>query len=117
MIFDTIYLLLVFLAIGIAIGGFINLGIDWYRDYKSPIISIAAKVIQLRIQSETNVRYVENIHYPHTETFYFVTFQFENGEVHEFGVTRSLYDALSQGRTGTLTYKGTRLKDFTPDPE
>lgn len=47
-----------------------------------------------------------------SSTFFFVTFQFENGERLEFGVFGKEHGMLCEGDLGILTYQGTRYLEF-----
>ncbi|MBB5172595.1 DUF2500 domain-containing protein [Texcoconibacillus texcoconensis] len=49
---------------------------------------------------------------PNHKTKYFVTFEFENGDRHEFKVKGNEYGMLTEGDVGHITFQGTRYKGF-----
>ena len=49
----------------------------------------------------------------HTHTFYYVTFEFDDGGRVELAATSSLFGLLVEGDVGQLTYKGTHILSFT----
>ena len=49
----------------------------------------------------------------HTDTTYYVTFQFSTGDSSEFWVTRQEYNEMAEGDEGDLEFQGTRYLSFT----
>lgn len=49
----------------------------------------------------------------HTHTFYYVTFEFDDGGRTELAAASSLFGLLVEGDMGQLTYKGTQILSFT----
>ena len=53
----------------------------------------------------------------HVRTYYFVTFEFQNGDRKEFSVNTDGYALLAVGDSGELTYQGNWLLRFTRQDE
>ena len=96
---------LVFFAIVIGVIVFtIGRGLfQWTSNNASPVETQRARIVNMR----TDVHRHEGSH-----TWYYATFEFDNGERLELGVRDREYGQLAIGDAGMLTYQGTRYKGF-----
>ncbi len=85
---------------------------EWDNNNKSPRLSVDAVIADKR--SHTTYHHNQNgIHMHVTKTtFYYVTFEVENGVRTEFRVPKSQYGLLVKGDVGKLCFKGTRYIGF-----
>lgn len=74
------------------------------RNNKAPVNSVNAKVSGKRMEVSG--------HQAGASTWYYVTFEEENGERRELCVSGEIYGLLAEGDEGVLTYQGTRYLDF-----
>ncbi|QHE51922.1 DUF2500 domain-containing protein [Pontibacillus sp. HMF3514] len=81
---------------------------QWSNNNKQPVLTVNAKVISKR----TQVRGRNNNNMNSTRTYYFVTFEVESGDRMELQVDGQEYGMLAEGDVGSLTFQGTRYKNF-----
>lgn len=83
---------------------------EWSHNNKQPIIPVASTVMSKR----TNVshRHHGETHASSTNTTYYVTFEFENGERVELRVSGNEYGLMAEGDKGILSFQGTRFVNF-----
>lgn len=74
-----------------------------YNDAQ-PILNVHAKVITKRAERSRSSE--------SSSTYYYMTFETENGQRHEFSVQGKEYGLLADGDEGTLTYQGSRYQGF-----
>lgn len=77
---------------------------QWNRNNKSPVESVEAKVCGKRMEVSG--------HQTGASTWYYVTFEEENGARRELMVSGEIYGLLAEGDEGVLTYQRTRYLDF-----
>lgn len=78
----------------------------WLSNNASPLLTRPAKIIGKRTetsggQNDTRV-----------STYYYITFELQDGERLEFHVRGNEYGLLIEEDTGMLTFQGTRFKGF-----
>ncbi|WP_409177727.1 DUF2500 domain-containing protein [Brevibacillus fortis] len=104
------FLVIAGIIVLVILGAIINGIRIWMSNNSSPLLSKPAKIISKRTRTsgggnDTSV-----------STYYYLTFELSNGERLEFHVKGSEYGLLVEGDTGTLTYQGTRYKEFSRRP-
>ena len=98
-------MVLVVLVIIVAVLVF-NVGPDiaeWTHNNRQPVLTALAKVVAKRLQARGQ---------DHVRTYYFVTFEFKNGERREYSVEGEHFGLLAEGDYGVLTFQGTRFHGF-----
>ncbi len=91
---------------------------QWIQNNNSPRLTedavITGKRTDTRHHSSANMGDISGAHGYHSSfsTWYYVTFQLENGERKEFMVRGTVYGQLAEGDHGKLTWQGTRFVDF-----
>ena len=106
--------ILFFLAFGlifsIIIASFVRSIGEWNQNNNSPRITVPDRVVTKR----TNVSRHNNAsgHGHHTNTTYYVTFEFESTVRYELRVSGQEYGMLVEGDYGKLTFQGTRYLGF-----
>ncbi len=123
--FDTTFRLvygIVTIGFIIVIGSFVIAALRrimvWDENNHAPQTTISAVVISKR----TDVSYYRNTnmgdgtrthgYHMTSNTYHYVTFEFDNGERKEFFVKGSEYGLLKEGDTGILCFQGTRYLGF-----
>ncbi len=91
----------------------------WMKNNRSPQETVNARVVAKRMKVSGHgghavVRNASTLHTVHssTDTWYFVTFELENGRRLEFRVKDPEYGMLAEGDRGRLSYQGTRYLGF-----
>ena len=79
---------------------------EWANNNRKPVLTDMSKAVAKR----THVWGGGNN--TSASTSYFITFEFENGERHEFAVKSKQYGMIAEDDVGLLTYQGTRFHDF-----
>ena len=95
-----IILTVLVLAVWAGIHGIIR----WHKNNRAPRLTLPVTAAEKRIR-EFHGRYRDS-------AVYYVTFETESGERMELEVDEFLYDSISCGDIGTLTYQGTRFQGF-----
>ncbi|MCR2822715.1 DUF2500 domain-containing protein [Lederbergia panacisoli] len=86
---------------------------QWQKNEQSPRLSVPALVKTKRAKvSRHNHMNGNDFHPHHTNTSYFVTFEFESGDRSELKVSGKEYGLLAEGDIGILTFQGTRYLGF-----
>lgn len=80
--------------------------VTWSANNAAPILTVPAILISKRTSTSGGAGDTS------VSTFYYLTFEYENGERAEFRVQGQEYGMLVEGDTGLLTYQGTRYKGF-----
>jgi hypothetical protein len=80
----------------------------WLHNTTSPPKAYAARVINKRTQTSG----WSGSQFGHIDTYYFVTFEFRNGERREYEVSGQEFGMLVEGDEGQVTAKGTRYEYF-----
>lgn len=78
---------------------------QWHHNNQQPQLTVEATVVGKRTQ-------VSGSGDRHASTYYYVTFETEDGDRMEFGVLGSEYGLLAEGDLGRLTFQGTRYLGF-----
>ncbi len=92
--------------------------LQWIKNNNSPRLTeealITGKRTDMRHHSHANMGDMTGARGYHSSfaTWYYVTFQMENGQRKELQVRGSVYGQLAEGDRGKLTYQGTRFVDF-----
>lgn len=81
----------------------------WQSNNQQPVQSVTAQVVTKR--TRVSGRRSDGYH-SRTSTFYYCTFEDQQGGRHEFRVAGQEYGQLVEGDLGTLTYQGTRYQGF-----
>jgi hypothetical protein len=85
---------------------------EWMYNNGQPIETKPARVISKRSELQGAANSAAN---HHIRTYYYVTFEFEDGDRKEFYVRSNEYGLLTEGDQGKLTYQGTRYHRFDRD--
>ena len=105
----------------IALAGAIGRGIwVWIRNNRSPVQTVAARVVSKRMKvtgygSRVMPGHVSAMHMNGTSsmhTRYFATFEMENGERVELSVNDAEYGMLAESDSGRLSFQGNRYLGF-----
>ena len=83
---------------------------QWNQDNQSPVLTVEAEVIAKRCDIRHRHHH-RNSHYA-SMSWYYVTFQVENGDRMEFQVQDTEYGLLVEGDKGKLTFQGSRYQGF-----
>lgn len=100
--FLTVIFFILFFAVVIK-----NIG-QWFRNENSPRLTVPAKIVDM--QRKTHHHHT-NGHHHHSHTYH-VTFEVESGDRMELKVSRSVYDMLTVGESGKVSFQGTRYLGF-----
>ena len=84
---------------------------QYNKNNQSPVLTVRAKVVTKRSDSQRRIRHENEMHH-HTTTTYYVTFEVESKDRFELVVPPSDYGLLVEGDLGLLTFQGTRFKSF-----
>ena len=91
---------------------------QWIKNNNSPRqtenAQVTGKRTDTRHHSSANMGDISGAHGYHSSfhTWYYATFQLENGERMELMVRGTVYGQLAEGDHGKLTWQGTRFVDF-----
>lgn len=91
---------------------------QWNRNNESPVLTVEAQVVSKRsdISHHTRHHHHQNSapsHHTTSSTSYYVTFEVQSGDRLEFLVPDREFGMLVEGDTGSLTFQGTRYKEFS----
>ena len=81
----------------------------WQYNNRQPVLTSASRVVAKRTEVRGSV---SSDHGGSTSTYYYCTFEDDQGERHEFRISGREYGQLVEGDTGYLTYQGTRYLKF-----
>jgi hypothetical protein len=88
---------------------------EWSKNEQSPKLSVPVIVKSKR----TNVHHHHHHgnddhhhHHGHTDTTYFVTFEFDSGDRQEFRLSAREYGQIAENDLGILTFQGSRFLGF-----
>ena len=83
-----------------------------YRNSRAPEKTMSATVLEKRIG---RVKPMSNkVYFPRKPDYnHYVSFQMEDGRIVEMPVPEDVYDRLTEGNKGFLTYHGMRYVNFT----
>ena len=109
--FEIMIFLMFFLVFGVIIFTLVKGIGQWNKNNNSPRLTVPATVVAKRTNVHRSSRHGE-MHYSHTNTTYFVTFQVESGDRMELSMTGQEYGLLVEGDKGTLSFQGTRYLGF-----
>jgi hypothetical protein len=98
-----------FVVIGIIVVMMAKNVAEWANNNRQPVLSAPARVVAKR--SETSGNLTSNTG-GMVSTWYYATFEMEEGERQEFQVPNRAYGMLAEGDKGTLRYQGTRYHGF-----
>ncbi|MBR5961109.1 MAG: DUF2500 domain-containing protein [Clostridia bacterium] len=104
--FDTFGLLLAIIVAGVFIVVIVKGLSQWTQNNNSPELTENATVVAKRTEVRGHDRPI---------TYYYVTFQLENGDRLEFPVKGSEYGMLCESDHGRLSHQGTRYHGFERD--
>ncbi len=86
---------------------------EWHKNNNSPRLTVPAKVVSKRTSVSRGHHHGVNGHMHTTSsTWYYATFEVENGDRMELALSGSEYGMLAEGDTGKLTFQGTRYLSF-----
>lgn len=89
-----------------------------WRDRGRPVVSVRARVVGKRPDVSSRPYFQENGPVQmQTDTYYYVTFQTEDGRRLEFRTDGARYGLLAETDEGVLTYRGTTFLHFERDAE
>lgn len=83
----------------------------WLKNSTSPAKSYPARVLGKRTETSGQVGYYGGS-YGSVETYYFITFEFKNGERREYQVSGEEFGLAIEGDQGFVTAKGSRYEHF-----
>lgn len=106
-IFLVIFMIIFILAIGFIAFTIIKGLITWSSNNASPIQSHHCKIVAKRMQVSGGSGDSS------ASTSYYATFEFEDRSRLELRVGRQQFGYIVEGDKGTLTYQGTRFKEFS----
>lgn len=115
---DSVFPLFILLIFGVIVFNVIRGIAEWERNNDQPKSSVNAKITDKSERKNTHIHYnagdISGAHGFHTSdhTFYYVTFNIENGQVTEFCVDKREFEALHEGDKGRLFFQGTRFLGF-----
>ena len=102
-------------VVGIIVFRAINGSVEWSKNNKSPILTVAATVVAKRVAVSKHHHHHSNdmaMSHHSSHTIYFATFEVESGDRMELKVPDKEYGMLVEGDKGSLTFQGTRYKGF-----
>jgi hypothetical protein len=113
-VLNSIFPIVFILVIGFILFNILKSVVQWHRNNQQPILYVDATIVSKRTHASAlgankhhgNLRQRSN-------TSYFATFEFEEGERIELTVSGYDYGMLSEGDKGELSYQGTRYNGFT----
>lgn len=86
---------------------------EWSHNNSLPIRVAAAKIVAKRTEVSSSTQSdADNNSLINTSTYYYITFELENGQRMEFGVGGQAYGLLIEKDLGKLKYQGTRYLGF-----
>lgn len=86
---------------------------EWHKNNNSPRLTVPAKVVSKRTSVSRGHHHGVNGHMHTTSsTWYYATFEVENGDRMELALSGSEYGMLAESDTGKLTFQGTRYLSF-----
>ena len=83
----------------------------WLKNSMSPAKSYPARVLGKRTETSGQVGYYGS-NYGSVDTYYFITFEFKNGERREYEVSGEEFGLVLEGDQGWVTAKGSRYEHF-----
>ena len=104
-IFDSMFVIapiIVFVGFIFVFGTIIHRGMSVAKDKRKPIIPVHAKVLTKCTQ----------VNGDHAYTYYYATFELENGERIEFAIPSHQIGYIIEGDTGTLSFQGNLFVKF-----
>lgn len=90
-------------------GSIIYRGVSIAKDKTKPIIPVRAKVVSKRTQVNGGHISHDDMH---ASTYYYATFEFENGERMELAVPSHKVGYIIEGDTGILSFQGSLFVKF-----
>lgn len=95
---------------------------QWHKNNNSPVLTVGATVVTKRMdmgrgsyshpRGHCHGHGHHHLHHHSPSSYYYVTFEMENGDRIELGVSGKEYGLLAERDTGRLTFQGTRYKGF-----
>lgn len=107
----TIVPVIIFLVFIFVFGTIIYRTIHVAKDKKKPIIPVRAKVVSKRTQLHGGNNMHHDMH-THAHTYYYATFEFENGERMELAIPSHHIGYIVEGDTGILSFQGNLFVKF-----
>jgi hypothetical protein len=101
-----LFIIGVFLVILFAMGKGIA---EWIDNNRRPIESVPARVVAKRTETSGNVSGNSG---GMVSTWYYATFEFDDGERREFSIRGRDFGQLAERDQGLLTFQGTRFHGF-----
>ncbi|MGI6161772.1 MAG: DUF2500 domain-containing protein [Christensenellales bacterium] len=113
--FPIVFNILFIVVVGFIIFAVIRSASQWSKNNKSPVLSVAAKLVSKRTAVSHHHHNTGDAHgtmHMSTSTSYYATFEVESGDRMEFRVKAGEYGMLAEGDMGKLTFQGTRYIGF-----
>ncbi|HNV06483.1 MAG TPA: DUF2500 domain-containing protein [Petrotogaceae bacterium] len=112
--FNFIFYGVFFLVIGMFAVILISIVLGWFKNQRSPLIEVQAKVVAKRDHTSIHSRNrsTSSINTYSSFTTYYVTFQFDTGDRVELKVPYDEFGLLIEGDSGKLKFQGTRFIQF-----
>jgi hypothetical protein len=82
---------------------------EWADNNRRPVESVPARMVAKRTETSGSVSGNTG---GMVSTWYYATFELEDGERREFSVRGTVYGQLAEHDAGILTYQGTRFHGF-----
>ena len=86
--------------------------LEWNRNNRAPRQKLSAQIVSRRTEVTSHCSGGSGPQNSSASTWYYVTFQLENGERMEFSLSGRAYGLLAEGDRGFLTFQGTRYLSF-----
>lgn len=88
----------------------------WSRNNRRPVLTVPARIVAKRSEVRQRSQEESNEARTRTTTYYYLTFELENGERIEFRVGGTEYGVSAEHDYGSLTFQGTRYHAFKREP-
>jgi len=109
----TIVPIIIFIGFIFVFGSIIYRGVSIAKDKRKPIIPVRAKIVAKRTQVSGGHILNDDMHaHGHASTYYYVTFELENGERMELAIPSHQVGYIIEGDTGILSFQGNLFVKF-----
>lgn len=111
-VFIQAAMVIIFIIVAISIAmRFVRSNAQWRHNNQSPTLTVPVKLVAKRTEGQ-RTRMRSDDFGDMGLTFYYATFEFENGDRQEFTLDGKGYGLLAEGDEGRLTFQGTCFKGF-----
>ena len=112
--FNIVFSVITFMVLAVFIMVFTTIFRQRRQNSTAPRLTVAATVIGKRMDVSAHHHNYNrnNLHYPSSSTFYYITFEVDSGDRIELFVPNDIYGLIVEGDRGNLTFQGTNLISF-----